>query len=172
MSRQQKGVTTMALLTAEQAAKRLGRTERTVRRWIAEQRLPATHPIHGHTSKFLIDESDVERLPKELAQDEQQQSDQDTSELAQRFNQLEQEFRDYRLSSGTDYPSTDTVYVTHLETRLEALEQSFKDYQAQTEVRLEALERAILSVGTPEQRASSTDKILRPKRATYTTETT
>jgi transposase len=76
VSKQEQGVTNMTLLTAEQAAKKLGRTERTVRRWITGdkkgegKKLKAVHPGHGHTSKWLIEESEVERLAQELAQEQ------------------------------------------------------------------------------------------------------
>src|SRR6266487_3428115 len=60
----------MTLLTAEQASKRLNRTERTIRRWISEGTLKATHPTHGRKDKYLVEESEVERLAGELAQEQ------------------------------------------------------------------------------------------------------
>lgn len=84
-------------LTAEQAAKRLGRTERTIRRWIEDGKLAAFHPTFGRTGKFLIEEAEVERLAGELAQYEQPAEPgpgpEDITSLVERMTQLEQRVR-------------------------------------------------------------------------------
>lgn len=92
-------------LTAEQAAKRLGRTERTVRRWVQEGKLQAFHPVIGRKDKVLIEESEVERLAQELAKFElpataeqvpEATAEQNIAGLVERLAQLEQEVRDTR----------------------------------------------------------------------------
>lgn len=60
----------MALLTVPQAAKMLGVSPRTVTYWIKDKkRLKATPAAHGH-HKLLIEESEVERLLTEMAQEQ------------------------------------------------------------------------------------------------------
>lgn len=82
----------MAYLTATQAASRLGRSEKTIRRWITEGRVAAFHP-HGRKNQLAIAESDIDRLAQELAQFEQPAAEQGSGslvELIARINQLEQ----------------------------------------------------------------------------------
>lgn len=58
----------MKYLTAVEAARRLNRTEKTVRRWIAEGRLSAHHISKN---RLAIPEPEVERLARELEQYEE-----------------------------------------------------------------------------------------------------
>jgi len=77
----------MALLTAREAAKRLGKDERTIRRWIDKGILT---PKHAANNRMAIDEADIERLElrllgKELAEREAAAS------LETRIEKLERE---------------------------------------------------------------------------------
>jgi excisionase family DNA binding protein len=87
-------------LTAEQAAKRLNRTERTVRRWITEGKLKAFHPTHGRIDKYLVEESEVEKLAQELAQYEQPGHKQEivSEDITKEIEKLRGEVFDLRTS--------------------------------------------------------------------------
>lgn len=102
-------------LTAEQAAKKLNRTERTVRRWIVEGKLKAFHPTHGRTDKYLVEESEVERLAGELAQyeqpTEQGPASEDVTSLTKELEQAKRWIDDLQRWYG------------ELDTRITALEQ-------------------------------------------------
>jgi excisionase family DNA binding protein len=100
-------------LTAEQAAKRLNRTERTVRRWIAEGKLTAFHPTHGNKEKYLLEESEVEQLAGELAQYEQPA---EQGPVASEGIEKRLEYVENRLSE-------ERRWSQGLEQRIEALEQ-------------------------------------------------
>jgi len=77
-------------LTATQAASRLGKSEKTIRRWIDEKRLPAFHP-QGRKNRLAIAEQDVDKLAQELAEYEQPAAqEQDVSALVERVDTLEQ----------------------------------------------------------------------------------
>ncbi len=79
-------------LTATQAAQRLGKSEKTIRRWIDEKRLPAFHP-QGRKNRLAIAEQDIDKLAQELAEYEQPaapiSSEQDTTALVERMTELE-----------------------------------------------------------------------------------
>ena len=109
----------MGYLNATQAAERLGKSEKTIRRWIAEGRLPAQHP-HGRPHLLAIAEDDIEHLATELTQYEQKQN---ARSLVERVNQIEQELRNYQLLNGTEYLAAGPVEIGLLENRLDALEQ-------------------------------------------------
>lgn len=79
-------------LTATQAASRLGKSEKTIRRWIDQGRLVAHHP-QGRKNLLAIAESDVEKLAQEQ---EQYTQPEDQASLEDRVQQLEQEVRDIR----------------------------------------------------------------------------
>lgn len=101
-------------LTAEQAAKRLNRTERTIRRWIEKGTLAAFHPMHGRTDKYLIEESEVERLAGELAQYEQPgpaEQGPASEDITKRLERVEHWISDLQR------------WHSELESRIEALEQ-------------------------------------------------
>lgn len=103
----EQGVKHMAL-TAAEAAKRLGQTKRTVRRWIEEGKLAAFHPTHGNKNKYLIEESEVERLVLERAKYEQPGQKQpgpaatDTTSLIERITALEQRVSELEAIIGLD----------------------------------------------------------------------
>jgi len=115
----QQGVAIMGYLNATQAAERLGKSEKTIRRWIAEGRLHAHHP-HGRPHLLAIAEDDIEHLATELTQYEQKQN---ARSLVERVNQIEQELRNYQLLNGPDYLAAGPVEIGLLENRLDALEQ-------------------------------------------------
>lgn len=75
----------LALLTAREAARRLGKDERTVRRWIAAGKLPARATTSNHVA---IEESDVARLEKSLSFGDKEKQ---AAGLAERVRRLEQE---------------------------------------------------------------------------------
>lgn len=111
----------MALLSAEQAATRLHKTERTVRRWINEGLLTATHPTHGRKDKFLIEESEVERLAGELASEQPEQrlsaaASEDTSSLETRIAQLEQRITELERIISAGIPAQPAA-AEHTRTR-------------------------------------------------------
>lgn len=102
----------MVLLSVEQAAKRLKKTDRTIRRWIQEGKLAASHPTHVRTDKYLIEASAVEQLATALAKEQPEQEhedqDQDTSSLESRVEQLEQRLEKLEqviLRLGTPEPT-------------------------------------------------------------------
>jgi len=115
----QQGVATMGHLTVTQAAERLGKSEKTIRRWIAEGRLHAHHP-HGQPNLHAVAEDEIEHLATELIQYEQKQN---ARSLVERVNQIEQELRNYQLLNGTEYLTVGPVEIVLLENRLDALEQ-------------------------------------------------
>src|SRR5947209_7288906 len=115
----QQGVAIMGYLNATQAAERLGKSEKTIRRWIAEGRLHAHHP-HGRPNLLAIAEDDIEHLATELTHYEQKQN---ARSLVERVNQIEQELRNYQLLNGTEYLAVGSVQIGLLENRLDALEQ-------------------------------------------------
>jgi excisionase family DNA binding protein len=115
----QQRVAIMGYLNATQAAERLGKSEKTIRRWIAEGRLHAHHP-HGRPNLLAIAEDDIEHLATELTQYEQKQN---ARSLVERVNQIEQELRNYQLLNGTDYLAIGPVEISLLVNRLDALEQ-------------------------------------------------
>lgn len=61
------GVEAMAYINATEAARRLGVSEKTVRRWIKQERLTAFHP-RGYKNRLAIAEQDVEALAQEIAE--------------------------------------------------------------------------------------------------------
>lgn len=77
----------MAALTARAAATRLNKNERTIRRWIHQGLLRASHVA---TNRFAIDESEIERIQR--AQGQATQGD-----LERRMEQVEREIA--RLSA-------------------------------------------------------------------------
>jgi excisionase family DNA binding protein len=102
-------------LTAEQAAKRLGRTERTIRHWIADGKLTAFHPTHGNKKKYLVEESEVERLAQELAQYEQPAAtEQGTATVS--------EVIETRLKLAEHWLGDLQRWHSELESRIEAIE--------------------------------------------------
>jgi hypothetical protein len=112
----------------------------------------------------LIDEQEVERLRSEIEQEQQMiatEQEQDTSAgLLERVAQLEQSLLLFNQGATPDFGD-----LNHLENRLDVLEQSFRDYQAQTEQRIAALEQAVerLTVFVSQARI----KMLRPPHAEY-----
>lgn len=140
-------------LTATQAATRLGKSEKTIRRWIKEKRLVAHHP-QGRANMLAIAESDIDQLALELAQYEQQsESDQ----------------------------TPDTGSLESLESRIAALEQQLPGDTSLTlatriaalESRLTAIEQKLASIEPPAQAAAATTqpatRTLHPTRAVYAT---
>ena len=109
----------MGYLNIKQAAERLGKSEKTIRRWIAEGRLHAHHP-HGRPNLLAIAEDDIEHLAMELTHYEQKQN---AHSLVERVNQIEQELRNYQLLNGTEYLAAGPVEIGLIENRLDALEQ-------------------------------------------------
>ncbi len=73
-------------LTAVEAARRLGKTERTVRRWIDEGKL---HARHIAKNRLGISEDDIDALAQELAQYEESAPAENGQALAARIEQLE-----------------------------------------------------------------------------------
>jgi len=142
-------------LTATQAASKLGKSEKTIRRWIKEGRLHAHHP-NGRPNLLAISEDDIEQLATELAQYEQKDTGEDTSSLEHRVKQLEQELNNYRLLSGPDLLALGPEDMVHVENRLDSLES-----------RIVEIER-VLSVGTPAQPAERATRTRTPHAsATY-----
>lgn len=85
----------MIYLTAVAAAERLKRSEKTVRRWITEGKLPAHHVAKN---RYAIAEPDVERLANELAQFESHaEQTPDLDRLAARMSELEQKIAQLEL---------------------------------------------------------------------------
>lgn len=85
----------MAYVNATQAARELGKSEKTIRRWIQDGKLEAYHP-HGQTNRLAIPEQEIERLKRELDQFPEQQlpgpaATEDMATLSSRVTRLEQE---------------------------------------------------------------------------------
>src|SRR5258708_1465555 len=78
----------MAQFTARDAARRLHRNERTIRRWIDQGRLQASHVA---INRFAIEEKEIDRLLEETGQTTQ-------LELESRIAQLEQQIAE--ISAG------------------------------------------------------------------------
>lgn len=57
----------MALLTAREAAKRLNRDERTIRRWVEAGKLT---PKHSTSNRLAFEEQDIERLAQQLTKED------------------------------------------------------------------------------------------------------
>ncbi len=76
----------MALLTAREAARRLNRDERTIRRWVSAGKLT---PRTSASNRLAIDEQDIERLVERLTERDQQRRG--IIDLEDRVLQLEQE---------------------------------------------------------------------------------
>lgn len=77
----------MALLSAREAARRLNRDERTIRRWIAAGKLT---PRQAASNRLAIDEGEIERLAARLTQADQEKR-QAFTDLEARILHLEQE---------------------------------------------------------------------------------
>ena len=126
-------------LTAAEAARRLNRTERTVRRWIATGELQAFHPTHGNKDKWLIEESEVERLSQELAKEQpghkQGPAKEDIASLTKEIEKLRREIVDvktdvkaleqlyYKLQGQTPEPDIDALILPLLK-QSEAIKES------------------------------------------------
>lgn len=105
----------MALLTVPQAAKRLGVSPRTITYWIKDkQRLKATPAAHGH-HKLLIEESEVERLLVEMAQEQPAAIEQGPGPASEDIEK--------RLKSAESWIHDLQRWHSELESRIEALEQ-------------------------------------------------
>src|SRR6266699_5099533 len=128
----------MALLTVEQAARRLGRTDRTIRRWIEQGTLKATHPTHGHKGKFLIEEDQVGRLAGELAQEQQvKPSPGPAMDIAKRLDYIQGWLGDIQR------------WQAELEQRLARLEQAMSLESPDQAVNRTAKKRATIATVTP-----------------------
>jgi len=77
----------MALLSAREAARRLGKDERTIRRWIAAGKLQERTSA---SNRMAIDEQDVDRLAALLTQEDRDKR-QEITDLENRIDRLEQE---------------------------------------------------------------------------------
>jgi hypothetical protein len=77
----------MALLSAREAARRLSKDERTIRRWIRAGKLT---PRQSASNRLAIDEGEIERLAARLTQEDQVKR-QALTDLEARISQLEQE---------------------------------------------------------------------------------
>ena len=89
----EQGVAAMPYISATEAARRLGKSERTIRRWVIEGRITGFHP-HGHKNRLAIAEQDVEALAQEQAE----------------------------LAPSPGPAERDAAYVRSLEQRIDALE--------------------------------------------------
>ena len=84
----------MAFLSVSEAARRLGKNERTVRRWIDSGALEGSHSVNG---RLIIDEAEVARLIGELeklAGNDQAQRLDELAALSARMTAIEQRLRD------------------------------------------------------------------------------
>lgn len=77
----------MALLSAREAARRLGKDERTIRRWVAAGKLT---PRTSASNRMAIDEQDIERLAAQLTEADLEKS-QEVNDLKARIEKLEQD---------------------------------------------------------------------------------
>lgn len=77
----------MVLLTAREAAQRLGKDERTIRRWIEKGMLT---PRQSTSNRLAIDEQDIRRLAENMAGPDRERH-QAITELEARVKQLEQD---------------------------------------------------------------------------------
>lgn len=135
----------MVYISATEAAKRLGVSEKTIRRWIDEKRLAAFHP-HGYKNRLAIAEQDVEQLAKERAEFEtpghkQGPAKEDVSSLAK---EVERQRRD----------------IVDLQVTVAALEQLYYKMQGQTPVT--AIEASLEPLQT---HIEATKRIRTPKAA-------
>lgn len=89
----------MRYLTAVEAAKRIGVTERTIRLWVEQGKLPADH---APNNRLAIPESEVERIAKERGQSDTP----DVATLALKILELEQ--RIVTLESQLDAKNEET----------------------------------------------------------------
>ncbi len=128
------------LISASEAARRLGVTDKTVRSWIKAEKLGA---IHIQKNLLGIPEQDVERLRKERSLYVSTQQP-DTTELTARLEHVEQELTDiseqYRMLEQRIAAKHDTelsiasldMELLKLRERLEQLERAEKDVSPRT----------------------------------------
>jgi transposase-like protein len=87
----------MALLNASEVARRLGKTDKTVRQWIKDGKL---HAVHISSKELGIEESDVLRLARHIGVDLPGPASSETGET-ERINRLEQEIARLRAELDT-----------------------------------------------------------------------
>ncbi|SRR5579884_1099025 len=121
---------TAQYVNATQAARLIGVNERTVRLWIDNGKLSATHPM---PNRLAIPMSEVQRVIRERQEREELDAIPSPRDMARQLAQLREEVEQARTSPG-DQVALGAGDLAHIETRIDGIEE-----------RLERLENLLLS---------------------------